>query len=202
MRANTVLFLGAISSHSMLTEIDQPTYQHFALLPPPKLRAFAIPLCPMSCSPLTNNEPVTSLFPTDWNYTQRGESYTGLQPKGLVTQVTPGPFLWPFHLWGNILSHFILTSVCLQKMHTDLLIYCICGLIILHQWLCPIIVIFPESGLNYIFLHNNKVYLKLILKYNTAAFTVSSQQLPPNTLEATSNYLYFSKMPFSGGKGG
>jgi len=89
MRANTVLFLGAIRSHSMLTEIDQPTHQHFALLPPPKLRAFAIPLCPMSCSPLTQNEPVTSLFPTDWNSTQRGESCPGLQPKGLVTQVTP-----------------------------------------------------------------------------------------------------------------
>lgn len=63
-------------------------------------------------------------------------------------------------------------------------------------------VIFPENGLNYIFLHNNKVYLKLILKYNTAAFTGSSQRLPHDTPEATSNYLYFIKMPFSGGKGG
>lgn len=63
-------------------------------------------------------------------------------------------------------------------------------------------VIFPDSGLNFILLSNNEVYLNRIQKTNTAAFIGPSQQLPPNTPEATTNGFYFSKMPFSGGEGG
>lgn len=92
MGANTVLFLWCNQlTHSMLAELE-----HLAP-PPPKLRAFAIPLCPMSCSPPTHKEPVTSLFPTEGNSTQR-KGCAGRQLRGLVSQVTPRPFLWPFHL--------------------------------------------------------------------------------------------------------
>lgn len=87
-------------------------------------------------------------------------------------------------------------------MHMDLFTYHLCGLVILHKWLCFVtVVIFPETGLNYTLLRNNKIYLKWILKYNTSTFAVSSPKLPQNTSEATSNCFYFSKMPFFCGRG-
>lgn len=87
-------------------------------------------------------------------------------------------------------------------MHTDLFTYHLCGLVILHKWLCFVTVVsFPETGLNYTLLRNNKIYLQWILKYNTSTFAVSSPKLPHNTSEATRNCFYFSKMPFFCGGG-
>lgn len=85
-------------------------------------------------------------------------------------------------------------------MHMDILMYKICGLVILHKWLCFVIVIFPESGLNYILLHNNKIYLKLIQKYNIAVFTVSSQQ-PPHHTTSSQRQVWFQLKTILEGKG-
>lgn len=60
---------------------------------------------------------VTSLFPTEWNLTQRWEGWTGRHPKDLATQVTPGCFLGPFYLWGSILTHGL-------SLKTGLLFHC------------------------------------------------------------------------------
>lgn len=86
-------------------------------------------------------------------------------------------------------------------MHMDILMYKICGLVILHKWLCFVIVIFPESGLNYILLHNNKIYLKLIQKYNIAVFTVSSQQ-PPHHTTSSQRQVWFQLNSYSRREGG
>lgn len=64
----------------------------------------------------------------------------GPRLNGVATQVALGPLLWPFHLLGNIsissLRLKIYSSVwwekMKQKMHMDLLVYHVCGLLIFH----------------------------------------------------------------------
>lgn len=96
MRANTVLFLGAIhlKQHAGISILLflLLSWEHLALLFAPCLAHHGLTMS------------LWRHYSPEWNSTQRGEGCTGLQPKGLATQITPGPFPWPFHLWGNILT--------------------------------------------------------------------------------------------------
>lgn len=133
----------------------------------------------------------------------------GLQPKGLLTQVTGGLLCGHF-TWGNLLKislrlriglYLILTCDCRWKTHMPSSYTSLdnCGWVILQKWLCfAIAVVLPEYGLSSILLYNSKIYFKPILEYNTAAYTVSSHQLWCNTTEATINSFNSVKCPFLG----
>ena len=66
---------------------------------------------------------------------------TGPHPNGVATQETLGSLLWPFHLLGNILTSSLRLKIdssvwwekMKQKMHMDLLVYHVCGLLIFHK---------------------------------------------------------------------
>ena len=66
-----------------------------------------------------------------------------------------------------------------QKMHMDLLVYHVCGLLIFHKKkLCFITAaIFPETGLNSTLLHSNKICFKWIFKHNMSTFVVSKASM-------------------------
>ena len=66
---------------------------------------------------------------------------TGPHPNGVATQETLGSLLWPFHLLGNILTSSLRLKIdssvwwekMKQKMHMDLLVYNVCGLLIFNK---------------------------------------------------------------------
>ena len=61
-----------------------------------KPTALSITLGTMPYSPVTQNLPVTSLFPRVESDTKQRLDW--IPSKWYWTQVTPGPLLWPFHL--------------------------------------------------------------------------------------------------------
>lgn len=112
---------------------------------------------------------------------------TGPHPNGVATQETLGSLLWPFHLLGNILTSSLRLKIdssvwwekMKQKMHMDLLVYHVCGLLTFHKKkLCFITAaIFPETGLNSTLLHSNKICFKWIFKHNMSTFVVSKASM-------------------------
>lgn len=65
----------------------------------------------------------------------------GPHPNGVVTQVALGPLLQPFHLLGNFstsspklkIDSSVWWKKIKQNMHMDLLVYHVCGVLILHK---------------------------------------------------------------------